>query len=76
MRTYLAAISILAFAACETQTPSETSLADSTPSSQASEAAAQDPYLWMEEVEGEEALAWVTQQNDRSLATLEADPAY
>lgn len=29
-----------------------------------------DPYLWMEEVEGEEALAWVNAQNDRSLAAI------
>ncbi|MEM9839698.1 MAG: prolyl oligopeptidase family serine peptidase [Pseudomonadota bacterium] len=35
-----------------------------------------DPFLWLEEVEGEEALAWVRQQNERSLAVLEAHPAY
>ena len=29
-----------------------------------------DPYLWLEEVEGEEALAWVNAQNDRSLAAI------
>jgi len=27
-----------------------------------------DPFLWLEEVEGEHALAWVTQQNARTLA--------
>ncbi|MBL8537203.1 MAG: S9 family peptidase [Hyphomonadaceae bacterium] len=35
-----------------------------------------DPYLWLEEVEGDRALAWVREQNQRSLATLEGDPRY
>ena len=35
-----------------------------------------DPYLWLEEIEGEEALAWVRSQNERSLAELEADPRF
>jgi hypothetical protein len=38
--------------------------------------AASDPYLWLEDVEGERALAWVHQQNDRSLPVLENDPRY
>lgn len=39
-------------------------------------AAFEDRYLWMEEVEGERALAWVRAQNERSLAQLQADPRY
>ncbi|HEX3864179.1 MAG TPA: prolyl oligopeptidase family serine peptidase [Stellaceae bacterium] len=35
-----------------------------------------DPFLWLEEVEGPAALAWVRQQNERSLVGLEADPRY
>jgi prolyl oligopeptidase len=35
-----------------------------------------DPYLWLEEVEGEQAIAWVREQNTRSLGVLEADPRY
>jgi prolyl oligopeptidase len=35
-----------------------------------------DPNLWLEEIEGPRALAWVKQQNARSLAVLEGDPAY
>ncbi|WP_156945608.1 prolyl oligopeptidase family serine peptidase [Hyphomonas johnsonii] len=35
-----------------------------------------DPNLWLEEVEGEKALAWVRRQNSRSLAVLQADPRY
>jgi len=36
----------------------------------------EDPYLWLEEVEGERALAWVRQQNERSLGQLESDPRF
>ncbi|MCL7936815.1 MAG: hypothetical protein M8844_01550, partial [marine benthic group bacterium] len=46
----------------------------STTSDVSSEAA--DPYLWLEEVDGEEALAWVSERNERSLARLEGDPRY
>jgi len=35
-----------------------------------------DAHLWLEEVDGDEALSWVRAQNDRSLAQLEADPVY
>jgi prolyl oligopeptidase len=37
---------------------------------------ADDPYLWLEDIEGERALAWVREQNARSLAVLEGDPRY
>jgi prolyl oligopeptidase len=37
---------------------------------------AEDPYLWLEEIEGERALAWVREQNERSLAVLQGDPRY
>ena len=35
-----------------------------------------DPFLWLEEVEGEAALAWVARQNARTLAALESDPRF
>ena len=35
-----------------------------------------DPHLWLEEVEGAEALEWVRAQNARSLAVLEEDPRF
>src|SRR6266536_590943 len=35
-----------------------------------------DPFLWLEEVEGAAALQWVREQNGRSLVLLEADPRY
>jgi prolyl oligopeptidase len=36
----------------------------------------EDPFLWLEEVEGEKALAWVKEQNEATLAELEADPRF
>lgn len=38
--------------------------------------AAQDPYLWLEEVEGKKAIEWVKKQNDVTVAKLEADPRF
>ncbi|GAM99541.1 prolyl endopeptidase [alpha proteobacterium U9-1i] len=35
-----------------------------------------DPFLWLEEVEGERALAWVREQNARTLPQLENDPRF
>jgi prolyl oligopeptidase len=35
-----------------------------------------DPYLWLEDVEGEKALAWVEEQNKVSLGYLESLPAF
>src|SRR5690606_20365613 len=35
-----------------------------------------DPYQWLEDVEGERALAWVREQNARTEAELAADPAF
>ena len=36
----------------------------------------EDPFLWLEDVEGEEALAWVRTENERSLAVLQSDPVF
>ena len=37
---------------------------------------ATDPYLWLEEVEGERAMAWVNEHNERSLGVLRGDPRF
>ncbi|WGM32453.1 prolyl oligopeptidase family serine peptidase [Brevundimonas sp. NIBR11] len=37
---------------------------------------ATDPYLWLEEVDGERAMAWVNEHNTRSLGVLQGDPRY
>jgi prolyl oligopeptidase len=36
----------------------------------------EDPYLWLEEVEGVKALAWVEERSAEDTATLEAVPVY
>lgn len=38
--------------------------------------AEEDPHLWLEAVEGEEALDWARAENARSLAVLEATPRF
>lgn len=35
-----------------------------------------DPFLWLEDVESDRALAWVRERNARSLGLLEADPRF
>jgi prolyl oligopeptidase len=35
-----------------------------------------DPFLWLEDIEGDRALDWVRAQNARSVAEMEADPRY
>lgn len=37
---------------------------------------ATDPYLWLEEVEGERAMEWVQAHNAASLGVLQGDPRY
>lgn len=39
-------------------------------------AAADDPFVWLEEIEGEKALAWARTENERTLGALQADPRY
>ena len=36
----------------------------------------EDPYTWMEEIEGARALDWAKAENDRSLPQLQNDPRY
>jgi prolyl oligopeptidase len=38
--------------------------------------AQEDPFLWLEEVEGERALAWVRERNEATLVELSAHPAF
>ncbi len=35
-----------------------------------------DPYLWLEEVDGEKALNWVRRHNEESTSLFESDPSY
>jgi prolyl oligopeptidase len=48
----------------------------STPVRTDDAAANEDPYLWLEEVQGEKALEWVAEQNELSLGYLESLPTF
>ena len=66
-RSVYSAAALLFLAACgQNQAPESASTADVT----------EDPYIWLENVEGEEALAWVEEQNKVSLGHLESLPIY
>ena len=39
-------------------------------------AAENDPYVWLEDVHGQKPLAWVAEQNRKSLSVLKAGPRY
>lgn len=50
---------------------------DATPASATQAPSPQsDPYLWLEDVEGEKALGWVRDQNKQSLSVFEGDSRY
>ncbi|HEX4509566.1 MAG TPA: prolyl oligopeptidase family serine peptidase [Burkholderiaceae bacterium] len=56
-----------------------TQAADGAPgpsASAASAASADDPYLWLEQVDGERAMDWVRAENKKTLAELEQDPRF
>ena len=67
--TLLAASVATAIAGCSQQ--------GAAPQQQAVKALPQDDaYLWLEEVEGQKALAWVDEQNKESTKALENNPAF
>ena len=47
-----------------------------SPASASASASEDDPFLWLEDVQGEKPLAWVKEQNAKSTALLEAQPEY
>ena len=71
----LTALLALAFtSACGARSPSPDTAAEPGPVAVAS--ADDDPYIWLEEVDGEDALAWVAELNAASLPGLEGDPRF
>jgi len=82
-RLLLLAASALTLAACATRSAEDPNVGccpdlTTPPQAEASAPAApaEDPFLWLEEVQGERALAWVAAQNAKSKAALEGDPRY
>ncbi|NHK28057.1 S9 family peptidase [Parvularcula flava] len=68
---------LLASAAAILATAISPGLTSSATAQEESETAmSDDPYLWLEEVEGKQALEWVEDQNTRSLAILEGDERF
>src|SRR5688572_20564165 len=45
-------------------------------SAQEPSTAADDPYLWLEEVRGERAMGWARAESQRTLTGFQADPRY
>ena len=83
MRTKTLAAMLMAglLTACGDQAASDAPATDAAPAADApaedaSVAAANDPYLWLEDVEGERALDWVRERNAASQAGFEAAPGF
>jgi prolyl oligopeptidase len=65
------ALAALLLAACTTASTDTAPTNASTPAM-----TGEDPYLWLEDVEGERALTWVREQNATSLPQLESDSRF
>ena len=84
MKKLLFSAVLLSLSACSKEAPvePESTMANAPPATPAQESpgleapASEDPYLWLEAVEGEKALAWVEEQNAVSLAYLEGLPNF
>ncbi|OYW34483.1 MAG: S9 family peptidase, partial [Brevundimonas sp. 12-68-7] len=73
---YVAAAAIL-LAACTSARPAAPSAKPFMPASLTPEGVnAADEFLWLEDVWGERAIAWVKQQNEKTEAAFKADPRY
>ena len=68
--TLLAALAPAQPTLAQTPVPNTTTIARPMPDS------ASDPFQWLEEVQGAQALAWVGKENQRSLDVLQADPRF
>ena len=71
MRQFLLLLALGLSFACR---PAVQKPATSAPAAAA--AAADDPYLWLEEVTGEKALAWVAARNRESVTEIAGAPAF
>ncbi len=76
LMTSLAALSFVGFSACSQEAELTQTNETETASDMSATDAPSDPYLWLEEVESEEALNWVRSQNERSLEHLQANPVF
>ena len=58
------------------KTPSEPETTPLTTAEPESEPNLEDPFIWLEEVEGEEALTWAAERNALSTPRLQGDPRF
>ncbi|MEO0574261.1 MAG: prolyl oligopeptidase family serine peptidase [Pseudomonadota bacterium] len=73
----VAVLSLLAAACSKTPDPADTTVSRADENdTMTDETTADDPYLWLEEVEGEEAISWVEEQNERSLGEITESALY
>lgn len=72
MRFLLAAAATALMTAAAPADAQAPQMAAATPPTASSE----DPYLWLEDIEGERSIGWVKQRNERSLGVLQADSRY
>ncbi|WP_333590760.1 prolyl oligopeptidase family serine peptidase [Brevundimonas sp.] len=70
------ALATLALSLLSTTAMAQTAAPAAASPAAAPAAEAEDPYLWLEEVEGERAMAWVREHNAHSLGVLQSDPRY
>jgi prolyl oligopeptidase len=72
------AAALLSMTACSNEAPDagETEILAESEVEPSPPVPAEDPYLWLEDVEGERALSWVEEQNTASLGYLEALPPF
>src|SRR5687768_9523286 len=61
-------------AATPAAAPSPTPAPSTTPAAPAPEP--EDPYLWLEDIDGDRALAWVREHNDATMRRLGSHPLY
>ena len=74
-------LTLALFAATSLMTVSAHAAPDTAPAAAAArtplaELGKDDPYIWMEEIEGQRALDWAKAQNDRTLPVLQGDARY
>lgn len=73
MRTTLLLAALAAFAIAAPAVPQPSSPAPQAPMTSPAD---EDPFLWLEDVHGDRAMAWVRAENTRTLGVLEADRRY
>lgn len=77
-RAMAALIAAMVVAACgpDEQAKPATPEPEAEATDMAEGATPDDPYLWLEEVRGERAIAWVEEANSETLAIIKGDPRY